>query len=444
MRAVARLIRTYFTATPLMRGLVVLGLVCVAIGMAGYLYVPFWTLGTGMRNQPLWYQTVLLGLPWLGLILMFSASVLMPVIVERFALGRLIWVLPGGRIRLLASAALPAGLFALLTATAATLAFLGYPIETDLPRVFFRTLFMAFVDFGLIYASLWLVSKTSGIWRLMGSLWIVVSITLPLRYVGGIPSATVPEWFGLAGWIAFGAILLSGGRVRHALEGLRARAGSLAGRIVPPVQYAAGAETDLLLGTTRPWIVALGQVVPIAVAAWFIWDGRVWIFYLTLFSAISGAITSNAAARSRRFWLKFGWTREELFRRVESAYWRYNSYSLAVLLMLFVAFGTYFDFATPLMAFGIPLLVLGALVSSYLGLMITHGLGWFEASLAVVTMVLIGLTALAVADENIATAIEFGLLLGTLAIAYRFMARARWIALDWMRCRFDAPARGAG
>lgn len=445
MKAVTQLIRIYFAATPLMRGLVAVGLVCVVLGMSGYVYMPSWTLGTGMRTEPLWYQTVVLGLPWFGLILLFSASVLMPVIVERIAFGRLIRVLPGGRLRLLASALCLAALLALLTATAATIAFRGYPIEVQLSRIFFRTLLMAFVDFGLMYAALWIVSKTSGLWRLMGALLVIAGITLPLRYIGGIPPVTLLEWAGLAGWFAFAAALLAGGRLRHALHALRAEAVRLGRRMSPPLHYRAGAETDLLLGTTRPWI-AVGQIVPVAAAAWFIPDERVWAFFLALFSAISGAITSHAAARSRRLWLKFGWTRAELFRRAEAAYWRYNSYSLAVLLLLFVALGSLFGFSTPLMTLGVPLLILGAVVSSYLGLMITRGLGWFEACLAIVTTVLLMGAAVTLSDDDGASsrfAIEFEIVLAALAVLYRVMAKARWNALDWMVCRADSTVRGA-
>jgi hypothetical protein len=58
----------------------------------------------------------------------------------------------------------------------------------------------------------------------------------------------------------------------------------------------------------------------------------IWLFYLTIFSALSGAITSLAATRSRALWLRAHWTRGELFARVEAAFWRHNSYALGVLL----------------------------------------------------------------------------------------------------------------
>ena len=104
MRAVVRLIWIYCAATPLQLGLLLLGLVCVVIGLTGYLYMPTWSLGTGMRSSPLWYQLAVLLCPWLGLILLFFASARLPTIVERLALGRSILVLPGGRVRVLLAA----------------------------------------------------------------------------------------------------------------------------------------------------------------------------------------------------------------------------------------------------------------------------------------------------------------------------------------------------
>lgn len=47
-----------------------------------------------------------------------------------------------------------------------------------------------------------------------------------------------------------------------------------------------------MLGLSRPWIVALGQIVPIAVMAVLIPESRIWLVVLMLFGAIAGAITS--------------------------------------------------------------------------------------------------------------------------------------------------------
>jgi hypothetical protein len=237
-----------------------------------------------------------------------------------------------------------------------------------------------------------------------------------------------------------------GDRLRHTLRGVRRPAQVLVSRLFPPLAYRPGSEADLLLGTTRPWVVALGQVVPIAVASVFIRENGVWLFYLVLFSAISGAVTSHAAARGRRLWLRFDSTRESLFRRAEAAYWRFNAYSLAVLLVLFIGVGAYLEFSTQLLALGVPLLALGAVVSTYLGLMMTRGLGWLETVLTIATTGLLMWAAIAAADgeAGLLRAIELEAALAVLAILYRAAAKARWRTLDWMVCRADAQARGAG
>jgi hypothetical protein len=399
----------------------------------GYLFMPAWTLGTGMRQEALWYQTLILGLPWFGLIFLLAGSALMPAIVERIALGRIIWVLPGGRAKLLAGTVIPALLLAVVTAVAATISFLNYPISIDYGEVLYRTFFMAFVDFGLIFAAIWLVGKTSGVWRLLGLLWIIVSITIPTRYLAGIPPFSPLEGLGLAAWALFGAMLLAGGRARHALERLRASVVTLAGRASRPLRYVAGSETDLLLDTTRPWIIALSQVIPIGIMAWFVAETRIWIVFLMIFSAIAGAITSQAAARSRRLWLRFNGSREQLFPRVEWAYWRYNACSLGVLLVLYLVLGRYFEFNGSVLVLGVALLAVGCTVFHYLGLMITRGLGWFESTLCILTMSSLTLAAVAIMRQNVTVAVELELLLVVLAVVYRFLAQARWAALDWMR-----------
>jgi hypothetical protein len=441
--AVLGLTWSYFTGTPLMRRLSALGLVCFVVGIASYSVVQPWTLGTGVRPEALWFQASLMALPWLGLILLLTATALMPAMVERMSLGRAVWVLPGGRLRLLASAVLPAVLLALFTATGATAAFIDYPIAVDLGRSFYRTLLMAFGDFGLIYTAIWLVGKTSGVWRLAGTVWVVISITIPLRYVGGVPPFSPLEGLGLASWLVFAVLLLGGGRIRHSLQRFRARLRALGRRALPAQPYSAGSEADLLLGTTRPWIVALGQLLPIGVMVWFVPVSGFWIVFIVTFSAISGAITSQAAARSRRLWLRYDWTREEIHRRVERLFWRYNAYSLGVLVLLYIGLGLYAGFRAPVLALSIALIVLGYVTCTYLGLMITRGLGWLETTLGILTMTVLTLGAFAIVRGNLALAIELEILLAGLAFAYRLTARSRWLGLDWMQCRFETAVRGA-
>jgi hypothetical protein len=446
MSAVLRLIWTYFTATPLMRGLVLVGLVCAGAGMVGYLYYPPWTLGNGVRNSALWLQAALLVAPWYGLMLLFFASSLLPVIVERLALGRMIVILPGARVAVLVSALATAGLIATLAALTGIFAFYYYPNEIKPENVFGRTLLVVFSDVSVMYVALWIVGKTRGIWLLIGSLLIAVGIVTPLGLIGRPTGLPAFVWIGVAVWLGFAALLLLGGRLKQALARSRARAVSLARRAVPAATYASGSELELLLGTGQPWLVALGQAIPILVAAWLFRQQAVWLFFLTLFSAIAGAVTSMAAARSRVLWLRNDWTRAELFGHVEAAYWRYNAYPLGVLLLLYVGIGSYLELQTPRLAFGTVLLVLGSIASLNLGLMMTRGLHWLETALGIVTMGLLMAAAVTIGDDALdrATVIELEIVLLALAVTYRAIASARWKSLDWMVCRNGPATRAAG
>ncbi|MEO8463933.1 MAG: hypothetical protein ABI640_01220 [Gammaproteobacteria bacterium] len=454
MKAVLRLIWTYFTATRLMRGLVVPGLVLSGAGMVGYLYYPPWTLGTGMRSSPLWLQSVVLVAPWLGLILLFFASSLLPVIIERVAFGRMVLILPRARVALLISAVATAGFIAVLTALTGVFAFYYYPNEIKPERIFSRALLVVFSDVSLMYVALWIVGKARGIWLLIGSLLIAFGILTPLSLIGlpsGVPAIV---WVGIGGWVAFALLLLFGGRLKQRLARPLAGFARLARRVLPRAAYASGTEFPLLLGTNQPWLVALGQAIPVVVAAWLFRQHTVWLFFLTLFSAIGGAITSTAAARSRVLWLRNAWTRAELFRRVETAYWRYNAYPLGVLLLLYVAIGSYLEISTARLAFGVPLLALGSVASLYLGLMMTRGLRWFEGALGVVTMGLLMWTAVTIGGTPSGSligetldrinVIELEVALAALALIYRTIASARWNTLDWMVCRNGPATRAAG
>jgi hypothetical protein len=114
--------------------------------------------------------------------------------------------------------------------------------------------------------------------------------------------------------------------------------------------------------------------------------------------------------------------------------------------VLFVGFGAYHEVSTPVLALGLALLVLGGVVSLYLGLMMTRGLRWLEIVLGIGTMGLLISTAVAVAaaDSHMALAVELELALAALAVVYRIAAQARWHALDWLVCRDAALTRGAG
>jgi len=439
MRAVARLVWTFFAATPLMRWFAAVGSVALLAGLAGYLTIPAWSLGTGSRPEALWLQALIETLPFIGLLLLLAASSRLPTIVERLAFGRAIWLLPAGRGRLLVATVIPALILALLTATASTFAFLHFPIEMSYRTIFWRTALMAFVDIGLIYAAIWLCGKTSGVWRLVGVFWMLLSLLIPLRYVSGIPPFSPLEGIGIAVWIVFAALLLAGGRLRHSFAGWRARIETLRSVLVPTTRYREGSEIDLLLGTSRPWIVAFGQIVPVA-AMLFLIPPRsplmiVAFVFLILMSAIAGAITSTAAERSRRLWLRCDLDRDQLRRKVELAFWRYNAWCVAVLLLAYVAVGAWLRLPPAVVTTGAGLVVASAIASTCLGLTITRGLSWLESVLCIVVVAALVRATFATLVADFRTAITLELALVALAVGFHLFAQARWKRLDWMRCR---------
>ncbi len=125
-----------------------------------------------------------------------------------------------------------------------------------------------------------------------------------------------------------------------------------------------------------------------------------------------------------------------MFARVEAAFWKHNSYALVLLLILLAAVVRFYDLPARVVPLGIPLLVLGMVLSTYLGLAMTRGLRWIEASLAIAIMLaLMGVAVLAAGphDERIVMALE--IVFALFAVTLRFVARHRWHHLDWTLCR---------
>jgi hypothetical protein len=81
--------------------------------------------------------------------------------------------------------------------------------------------------------------------------------------------------------------------------------------------------------------------------------------------------------------------------------------------------------------------VYGMILSTYLGLMLTRGLRWTEATLGVVIMLAVmGTAVLAASDRDYTVevlALEAGFAI--LAVSLRQMARARWHNIDWTLVR---------
>jgi hypothetical protein len=453
MKAVLRLILIYFTGTPLLRGVTALGLLCAAAGAGAWLYLPPLR---GQLGAPSWSSGIAAAafilLPIAGILCLLFGALLMPTLFARLAASHYAYVLPYGRIKLLASAFGTVTLLALVASAIIIVYYIGTPMPLDV--VFLRALAVTLLTYTLLYVVLWFVGRSrTAIGLLGGAMLVIVTLLLPMRFIA-MPTTSL--WWPLGGcallWSLLAAGFVAGSRLKGTLGKARVTLLRVANSGASP-EYHGGRELDFLVGTARPWLLALGQLVPIAIMTYlyylmtesFIEAPSVWLFYLTIFSALSGAITSLAATRSRALWLRAHWTRGELFARVEAAFWRHNSYTLGVLLIVLVAIGTYLGLSTQLLGFGLPLLLLGSAVSTYLGLMMTRGIGWLESVLAVGTMLLLMSTAVYAADPiaAVVTVIALEALLGALALLFRSLAQRRWNNLDWMLCRPELGVRAS-
>jgi hypothetical protein len=170
-----------------------------------------------------------------------------------------------------------------------------------------------------------------------------------------------------------------------------------------------------------------------------------WLFFLTIVSVTTGAVASLAPTRGRALWLRTRWTRAELFRHVEDAFWRCNCWTLGVLLLLLVAIGDTIGAPTRVLAFGMGLLALGTTLSTYTGLIVTARIGWRDSALALIVILALMRTAYLVSwpSTPTATLVAYEIGLAALALIVRELARRRWSRLDWMLCRADTSARAS-
>jgi hypothetical protein len=451
VRAVARLVVTCFTGTPLQRGVTALGVIGVVGGCAAFLSMPP-LLGSqgGPSSFALWQETLLTLTPVGGLLCIVFGPSLLPALFTRLASSHYAYVLPYGRLKLLMSAFVTLALVSLIAALTITVYYYRSPLALE--SVFERALVISLLTASLLYVVLWLKSgSTSATGLLVGSLAAIATLVLPIRFIAWPSRPLAIYWILWAVlWCGFAAGFLIAPRYKAALGRLERTVTGAGARGT----YDGGREIDFLIGTARPWTLALGQVVPILIAAYF-FNGfqrnmapsapSPLLFFLTILSILSGAMASLAATRSRGLWLRAHWTRAELFRRVEDAFWRHNSYALAVLLVMLVGVGTYFYLPTAMLASGMGLLMLGTALSTYLGLMITRRIGWFEAALAVATMLALMLVAVYASAPSTRPAkiVALEALLVAATLVFRAVARRRWTNLDWMLCRADAQARAS-
>lgn len=448
MKAVLRLVWSYFTCTPMARAFTFGGLALMAVA--------FFILMTRSQSAELLWVAVV------GYLLFFLGSWLMPLMFGRLAKSHASRVLPHARLKLLISVFLTVAIVALPPALITPLSYVagtsGDPAQllTD-ERLRNYTLDMAKLMYtmvvlfaGWLYLALWFVTSQRNIGGVVKGLTVVlIMLYAPAREVHELSVSLKWNLQQIAViWSVFAIGFLLMPRWKQAMARRSMPRLAFLGRIRRQI---AGREIDLVLGTSNPGLLIAAQVVPILIASRIgDYSAAVWLFYLTIFSTVSGAIAGQAAERSRALWLRGNWSRAVLFSEVERSFWRHNSLVLGALIALMVAIGSYAGLPFRVLAIGVPLLALGTILSTYLGLMLTRGLRWVEALLGVGVM--FGLMAVAVlvaSREATAGTVAVVLILegflAVLAIVLRSIALRRWTQIDWMLCRPERalPLRNA-
>jgi len=449
MKAIARLIYTHFTGTVLLRYITLAGLIAGIGGSALFLYLAPLLGDSGYPSRfSLAQETFFRVLPVVGLLCFVFGASLLPALFARLATSHYIYVLPHGRAKLLVSALATVALTALFAASIVTMYYTRMPFALDL--IFQRGFAVSFVTVSFLYVVLWLTGKSGTIGLLVGSFVMVATLVLPLIFIATPSTSLALPWTACAVlWGVFATSFLLAPRLKAPLGRLRHTFAELVGST-----YRGGGEIDFVLGTARPWTLAAGQAVPIVIATYIMSAMQLveagggplaWVFFLTIISVTTGAVASLAATRGRALWLRARWTRAELFRQVESSFWRYNCYTLGVLLLLLVAIGDSLGLPTRVLAFGMGLLAFGTALSTYVGLIVTARIGWRDAALAVVVILALMRTAFLALwpTTPTATIVAYELGLAALVLLLRELARRRWSRLDWMLCRPELGVRAA-
>jgi hypothetical protein len=447
MKAVLKLVLTYFTGTPLLAVTMALGVLAVVGGSALYLYLPPFGDEGGQTGFSLGVEASIFMTPVAGVIAVAFAASMLPTLVARLAASHYLYVLPYGRIKVLASVFITLTLVALVVAGTTTMYYMRSPLQLDV--VFERAFVVALLTCNLLYAVLWLTGRSSSpIGTLVGSIFLIATILVPLPFIAFPSRSLAAPWAAsLLIWSGFAAAFLLAPRWKGRIGKLRR---AIAARLTG-ASYHGGGEVDFLIGTGQPWTLALAQVVPLLLASLFLATVMApaasgpWLFFTTVLSVLAGAIASMAATRGRSLWLRTHWTRAQLFRRVEDSLWRHNSFALGVLLVLLVVLGSQSYVPAKVLVFGIGLVMLGITLSTYLGMMVTAPIGWLDAALAIAAMVLLLIAAnYAIKATTPATVVlAFEAALAGLALIFRVIAQRRWANLDWMRCRADTTVRAA-
>ncbi|HEY4339541.1 MAG TPA: hypothetical protein VGM97_06340 [Steroidobacteraceae bacterium] len=457
MKAIFRLVMAYTLGTRILRAFSMAGVATIALSFLVLLYLP----------QSVWTLAICF---W-GVAVFFLGSALMPLMFGRMARGRLVRVLPYGRAKLLASVyitvvlvAVPTPLLELIGFHQATNFYIRNshavtPTQIALHAAaiqrmrqgaigsFWLTVSASFLTTVGLYLVMWFITSQRSIAGYVKALLVILFMTYVPSHQLNEYTQTMKGSLTEVGTVCllFGAAFLMWPRWQALTAGLgfspQASIAGVLGRSV------AGREADLVLGTANPWLLIGAQVVPIAFATTIgFYSPAIWLFYLTIFSTVAGAIACQAAERSRVLWLRGGWSRADLFVLVERSFWRHNSFVLGSLIALMIVIGSYAALPVSLLAAGLPLLLISTVLSTYLGLMVTRSMRLAEGVLAV--LVMLALMAIAVIaarsggnGRDIVLVIVLEAVLAAGALALRSAAKSRWASIDWMLCRPDRALR---
>jgi hypothetical protein len=428
MSTVAQLVWMYFARMPALRW-VTLGSVLAVLASAFVL--PFHT-GSGLGHL----------LAFFGGAALIPAAALMPLTVGRLAGSHAICVLPYGRLKLFFSALITVlivsipipllGVIEQVFVVPPTVAAMYTPSQKVAASLYIFSSFYVgtFLVVTWLYLAIWFATSERNVRGLAKCLLVVIAlIWIPTERIRELdPKFHLTLWESILMWAAFGLWLAYGGRLRGVSQ---IKMPSIAGRLG---RYAGGREFDVILGTAHPWLLTLGVLFPVVLQMLIGFQLRnTWLFYLTLTSTAFGAIAGYAAERTRALWLRTRWSREELFARVESAFWKHNSIKLGALLVLLVGVTRFYGLPARTVPLGVPLIVLGMILSTYLGLMLTRGLRWPETTLGVLIMLAVMGTAVLAASDGDYTMEVLALegVLALVAIVLRQIARDRWHHIDW-------------
>jgi hypothetical protein len=433
MKSVARLIWMYFTASPQSRWL-------TGIGATGLVAMGLWIAVTPYALDG-WGMLVVV-ISW-GLL--FLGSTFMPLMISNLIHGYHADLLPGGRRAIYWSALI-------------TVLILSFPLPFlsvfALMRIHAPQMETPVVDFFFIMGSYfrpsffvtsWFYIAIACIVRqrtlgsvVLGMLMLLLVVVLPTKLIVTTDAAALfTTLVCIFTWLLFAAFVFGLPRLRHA---------AIANRLQQKVQnfsgmsrVRTGREVDVMLGIASPWMLALPIAVPALLSTTLgKYSLSAWLLMMTIFSTVTGAMAALAASRSRAIWLRTRWSREQLFAQVERRFWRHNGVTLAALVAVPVALWIAGELPASFLAKGLPLMLLGMTLSTYLGLMQTQSLRFRDAGVGGGVMVALMLLAvIAASGSNPMLVYEVEFALAALALALRMVARSRWTGLDWRLCRAE-------